>query len=131
MSGNYTVNGNFIVNNAIRTLQTMTVDGNITINGSYLRMEKSTYSDINDRQGSLLIHDETGFKPTKISGDLTIDENGVATIRQGRIVNSDIAPKTTQYTGIDIRKTNLGIDTSTLSWTDSNNNVLKVKDDIF
>ena len=38
MNGNYTVNGNLIVNNAIRTLQTMTVDGNITINGSYLRM---------------------------------------------------------------------------------------------
>lgn len=43
-----------------------------------------------DRNGYILVQRDNEFQPTQVSGDITIDEDGITSIGADKIINSNI-----------------------------------------
>ena len=123
--------GNFIFNSGvginITPTEMLDINGNIKIRGAMgIIMGDNT-------NANLLLANNGGFQSTPISGDISIDRMGVATlksntVRSNNIINASIKNShisDSTIDKIDILKTTLSVDTSQLDLTDSK---LSIKD---
>ncbi len=83
--------------------------------------------------GKLIVSDGNKYIPQEMGGHVKIDATAQTTIQPNVIENSMIKLIVAgTYDGIDIRKTNLDVDGTTIQWTDATNkNTLEVADIYF